>query len=390
MIKNNTRKKKILIVHNKYRNIGGEDISVQKEIEFLKAFNDVKVIFFENKINKIFKQAISFLINSNKESTELFINEYNLFKPDIVYIHNLWFKASLGILKFLKKQNIKVFVKFHNFRYDCTNSFFKFNHLNGNKFCKACGFDSSSTFIFNKYFNDSYIKSMLVILFSKKYIKLLETSNFQILLLTHFHLKYIESKNYKFKNLKIFPNYLEVNHYDKRKENFILYAGRISKEKGVKELIDAFINVKYEKKELYIIGDGPELKTLKNKYKEYNDIKFLGSIENNKVHELIARSKGVVTATKLYEGQPTLLCEASLMNIPSIFPRSGGIEEFFPTNYPFSYNQFNYSQLTKKIKELYSLDDDSSIAIKNQNFIIKKLDQSELRKKFEEIYEKTK
>ena len=41
MVKENIKKKKILIVHNKYRNIGGEDIAVQKEIEFLKTFNDV-------------------------------------------------------------------------------------------------------------------------------------------------------------------------------------------------------------------------------------------------------------------------------------------------------------------------------------------------------------
>lgn len=390
MINNDTKKKKILIVHNKYRNIGGEDIAVQNEIEFLKTFNDVKVIFFENKINKIFKQAISFLINSNNESTKLFINEYNSFKPDIVYIHNLWFKASLGILQFLKKEKIKVFVKFHNFRYDCTNSFFKFNHLNGNKFCKACGFDNSTTFIFNKYFIDSYLKSILVILFSKKYIKILENSNFQILLLTRFHLQHIESKSYKFKNLNVFPNYLEVSHNEKRKEDFILYAGRISNEKGINELINAFINVKYEKKELYIIGDGPELKTLKNKYKNNEDIRFFGAIENNRVHELISKSKGVVTATKLYEGQPTLLCEASLMSIPSIFPRTGGIEEFFPTNYSLTYNQFDYSQLSKKIKEIYSIDDVSSVAQKNQKFIMKKLNQIDLRKKFEQIYEQSK
>ena len=390
MINNDTKKKKILIVHNKYRNIGGEDIAVQNEIEFLKTFNDVKVIFFENKINKIFKQAISFLINSNNESTKLFINEYNSFKPDIVYIHNLWFKASLGILQFLKKEKIKVFVKFHNFRYDCTNSFLKFNHLNGNKFCKACGFDNSTTFIFNKYFIDSYLKSILVILFSKKYIKILENSNFQILLLTRFHLQYIESKSYKFKNLNVFPNYLEVSHNEKRKEDFILYAGRISNEKGINELINAFINVKYEKKELYIIGDGPELKTLKNKYKNNEDIRFFGAIENNRVHELISKSKGVVTATKLYEGQPTLLCEASLMSIPSIFPRTGGIEEFFPTNYSLTYNQFDYSQLSKKIKEIYSIDDVSSVAQKNQKFIMKKLNQIDLRKKFEQIYEQSK
>ena len=88
----------------------------------------------------------------------------------------------------------------------------------------------------------------------------------------------------------------------------------------------------------------------------------MGSIENNRVHELISKSKGVVTATKLYEGQPTLLCEASLMSTPSIFPRSGGIEEFFPSNYPLTYKQFDYSQLSKKIKELYSIDHVSSVA----------------------------
>ena len=389
MVNNNIKKKKILIVHNKYRNIGGEDIAVENEIEFLKTFNDVKVIFFENKINQMLKQTLSFLKNSNNESTNLFINEYNLFNPDIVYIHNLWFKASLGILKFLKKQNIKVFVKFHNFRYDCTSSFFKFKHLNGNKFCKACGFNNTTTIVFNKYFNDSYLKSILVILFSKKYIKLLETSNFQILLLTQFHIEYIESKNYKFKNLNLFPNYIEVNHHDKIKEDFIIYAGRISAEKGIKELIEAFIDVKYEKKELYIVGDGPDLKSLKNKYKDFEDIRFFGVLENNRVHELISKSKGVVTATKLYEGQPTLLCEASLMSIPSIFPKSGGIEEFFPTNYFLTYSQFDYSELSQKIKEIYSIDDISSVGLKNQNFIMKKLNKNDLRKKFEEIYEQS-
>ena len=389
MVKENIKKKKILIVHNKYRNIGGEDIAVQKEIEFLKTFNDVKVIFFENKINKLFKQTTSFLKNSNSESTNLFIDQYNSFNPDIVYVHNLWFKASLGILEFLKKQNTKVFIKFHNFRYDCTSSFSKFKHLNGSEFCKACGFNNTNTIIFNKYFNDSYLKSIFIILFSKKYIKLLESSNFEILLLTNFHRQYIKSKNYNFKNLSVFPNHIDINNDKVKKENFIVYAGRISNEKGIKELINAFINVSYKKKELYIIGDGPELKSLKTQFKDNDDIKFLGVIENNKVHELIAKSKGVVTATKLFEGQPTLLCEASLLSIPSIFPRSGGIEEFFPTNYSLAYSQFDYLELSKKIKQIYSNDDSFSLGLENRKFIQKKLNQNDLRKKFEKIYEKS-
>lgn len=65
---------------------------------------------------------------------------------------------------------------------------------------------------------------------------------------------------------------------------------------------------------------------------------------------MISESKVVVTATKLYEGQPTLLTEASLMAVPSIFPDNGGIKEFFPDNYIFSYSQTDQNNLVEKLK----------------------------------------
>ena len=65
---------------------------------------------------------------------------------------------------------------------------------------------------------------------------------------------------------------------------------------------------------------------------------------------MISASKVVVTATKLYEGQPTLLTEASLMAVPSIFPDNGGIKEFFPDNYIFSYSQTEQNDLVDKLK----------------------------------------
>ena len=42
---------KILVLHNQYRNLGGEDIAVSNEIELLKKHYDVKVLNFSN--NKI-------------------------------------------------------------------------------------------------------------------------------------------------------------------------------------------------------------------------------------------------------------------------------------------------------------------------------------------------
>ena len=64
----------------------------------------------------------------------------------------------------------------------------------------------------------------------------------------------------------------------------------------------------------------------------------------------IKNSRGVVTATKMYEGQPRLLCEASINGIPSLFPDFGGMGEFFPQDYTFKFEQFNYQNLCEKLK----------------------------------------
>ena len=61
-----------------------------------------------------------------------------------------------------------------------------------------------------------------------------------------------------------------------------------------------------------------------------------------------------ITATKLLEGQPRVLLEASSYGVPSIYPNFGGMNEFFPSDYKLSFNQFNYDDLEKKILMLHN------------------------------------
>ena len=68
------------------------------------------------------------------------------FQPDFVYVHNTWFKASLGVFKILKDKNIKTIVKLHNFRYDCTKGYFIKCNTEENETCGKCGRKSISNF----------------------------------------------------------------------------------------------------------------------------------------------------------------------------------------------------------------------------------------------------
>ena len=56
--------KKILVVHNKYRHIGGEDIAVDNEISLLRNYFRVRELYFENDI-EIFFTVFYFLLNRN-------------------------------------------------------------------------------------------------------------------------------------------------------------------------------------------------------------------------------------------------------------------------------------------------------------------------------------
>ena len=149
--------KKILLVHNTYRNTGGEDIAVKNEAKLLKKHFNVEELYFENTINNPFSQFLYFFSNNNLKSKKIIQKKIQEFQPDVIYIHNTWFKASLSVIKESIRSNKKVILKLHNFRYFCTKSFFSKDHFRNENFCNACGLSKSSMGFYNKYFADSFL-----------------------------------------------------------------------------------------------------------------------------------------------------------------------------------------------------------------------------------------
>ena len=376
--------KKLLLIHNSYRQQGGEDIAVINELELLNNNFDVKTIFYENKIKNIF-DILNFFTLSNRSVNKNLIDEINKFQPDIAYVHNTWFKISLGVFKILKKKNIKTLIKIHNFRYHCTQSMNQKVHLDNQSFCQACGLSNLTNNLFNKYFQSSFLKSLYGIYFGKKYLKVIQDEYFSIAVLTKFHKQFLEKKYARRNKVYVIPNYLKENQNNQINENnYFIYAGRLSAEKGIYELIESYLKSDLKENILKIVGDGPELTKLKNKYQNKN-IEFLAQLPNDETIDLIMGSKGVISATKLYEGQPTLLCEASLNGKTSLFPNSGGIKEFLPVNYDFLFNQFDYQDFTNKLNKLNEDDIRNRSSQKAKEFIRAKLDPQILITKFNEI-----
>ena len=344
--------KKILVVNTTYSQFGGEDSNIVDEIKLLQKNFDVEYLEYKNSQKLNFYDFIAFFLGSNYLSNKLLKLKLKEFEPDVVYVHNTWFKANLGIFKILKKSNTKVLVKIHNFRYYCTRHFFIVRHLENQDTCKMCNLSKGKK-ILNKYFQDSYLKSFFVIIYGKKYYKIIKNYGFQILVMTRFQKTILENLGFNSNNINIYFNPINIidSSFNSDSDYFV-YAGRISTEKGTEELIKAFIETKLKNINLKLIGDGKNLENLKDKYNLPN-INFLGELDNNSTMEVIRNSRGVITATKMYEGQPRLLCEASSMKIPAVFPKFGGMSEFYPDGYEFIFEQYDYADLSSKIIQLY-------------------------------------
>ena len=346
---------KILVIHNKYRIFGGEDSNIIDEIEILKKDFQIDYLEFDNSKKLKFLSLLYFFISNNFSSNRLLNNKLKTFQPDFVYIHNTWFTANLGIFNILQKNNVKTFLKIHNFRYECSRYFLSKNHMKNSTQCPMCGYNRKG--FLNKYFTESYIKSFFMILYGKKYFKILLNNNLTILLLNKFHfekmIEYgISAKKVTIAHNPVLVKHQKINIYDPN-SNYIVYAGALSESKGIHQLVDTFDSIQDNNLTLKVVGDGPLKDILVSS--QNKKIEYIGVLDNFKTLELISKSRAVVTFTKMYEGQPRLLNEASALGIPSIYPDFGGISDYFPSNYKLSFKQFDYLNAKEKFLLLNDL-----------------------------------
>ena len=383
--------KKILLIHNRYRNLGGEDIAVASEAEILKKHYDVKEIYFSNMDTSYIKLIILLFSGRNRKSEDVIRKAIIEYSPDLIYIHNTWFNISLDIFKIIQGFNIPIFLKIHNFRYYCTSTLSFKKHLKNEKYCPACGLKNKKTKIFNLYFENSLLKSLLMNRYGLKYFEIIKNSKLKILVLTDFHKRFLNKLGVAENKILVQQNFIPKiqsepsSEKSKEQKKFIVYAGRVSKEKGVEELIKTFLDCDFRDVDLKIIGEGPNQEQLNKKFRNDN-IHFEGLLNNKDVKNIISKSIGVVTATKLYEGQPTLLCEASSLGKISIFPDSGGIKEFFPLKYEYCFVSDDYGDLKQKLLSLVENSNNLEIGRRNKEFIEQLLNENNLLNNFEMIF----
>lgn len=109
-------------------------------------------------------------------------------------------------------------------------------------------------------------------------------------------------------------------------EEYILYFGRLSKEKGIRTLIDAQRKIGCR---LEIVGTGPDEKELKDyvKLAKAEKIVFRGFQTGQELENSIKKSRCVIVPSICYENGPYNVMEAMAWGKPLIVSGCGGLPE---------------------------------------------------------------
>ena len=164
-------------------------------------------------------------------------------------------------------------------------------------------------------------------------------------------------KNFIFSKSKIkFIANSTISHkssISKKRKNFIITAGRLSKQKDIQTLIKAFYLFQKKKRDykLIIMGEGKlkiKLLELCNNLKISNKVIFKNFVKNP--NKLISLSK-VYVCSSLYEGLPNSIIEALNLGTPIISSdcKSGPKEILKNGKYGYLFPTGNYNDLFKKL-----------------------------------------
>ena len=337
--------------------------------------------FHTNKLKKItypFKIIYSF---DAKRKMKKIISD---FKPDIIHLNNINFQLTPSIIDIAYKMKVPIVQTVHDYQMVCPNHFLY--NWKEKKICEKC--IKGSKWNCTKYncIHNSKAKSILGSIEGIIYSKILKSySKVNLYICPSKFLEEELLKNDVFKGKTVsICNFIELNKNSEitKKEDYVLYFGRLAEEKGLIELIEAMKKLPNIK--LKIAGTGPLEKIIKSE----SNIEYVGFKTGDELKELIAKAKFAIYPSVWFENCPLSILEAESYGTPVITANYGGMKELVENNETgILINEINPENLRKNIEELYN--DDNKIRYLSKNCIDKRKKMITLQQytnKLEELY----
>lgn len=245
------------------------------------------------------------------------------FKPDIVHMNNINFQLTPSIIYAVKKRGIPLVQTVHDYQMICPNHLlYSFEE---NKPCTRCIKGSKLNCIKHSCIHGSKVKSILGVVEAWLYKALKTYRKVDLYICPS---RFLENKLKTASDIYEGKTFTIHNFIDKAEnipkiecEPYIVFVGRLSKEKGVELLAEcAKLLPEYKFK---IAGTGPDGEVLKN----IENAELLGFVSGGSLTALMGNAKILLAPSVCFENNPLSILEANSMGVPVVTMNSGGMAE---------------------------------------------------------------
>lgn len=322
-------------VNKPEENIEGIEYISTNQNEALKEKNKIKGALngiYNFKARKEFKSLLKTL---DKETT-------------IIHVHG-WTKAlSSSVFDIAFKMKFKVVLTLHDYFTACPNGgYFNYKtneicHLKPLSMkCIKCNCDSR---------NYGFKLYRIIRQFVQNKIVKLNDKLENVISISEFSEKIIKPTLGKDTKITRIYNPIDIDENAKKidpsKNEYYLYVGRISKEKGVDLFCEAITELEYKG---IVVGDGDEKEKLE---KQYPNIEFTGWKNKDEVKQYMKGARALIFPSRWYETMGMTVIESQLIGVPTIVGSECAATEFVDNkNDGIIYKSGSIKNLKEKILE---------------------------------------
>jgi len=319
---------KILQVHNFYRQAGGEDQVYAAEYELLTRHGHTVTQYTarNDAINGMsgIGAAARTIWNSHtyREVAALLQRE----SPAIVHAHNTFPLLSPSLYYAAAKAHVPVVQTLHNYRLLCpAATLFRNGHV-----CEECvGSALAYKAVVHRCYRNSAAASATtatMLLFHRIAGSWNTKVNTYVALTDFARDKFIEG-GLPAGKIAVKPNFLSADPgVGGGNGNYALFASRLSEEKGVRALLDAWARPG-STIPLKIAGDGPMEGYVRERVARLENVEWLGYCPRERLLDLMRDARLLVFPSLWYEGLPLTFIEAMACGTPVVAAGLGSMNE---------------------------------------------------------------
>ena len=346
---------RILVLHNLYQQAGGEDVQMRAEVELLRqAGHTVRLELVDNdSISGLRAKLETFLTAPyNPVRYDYIVELIREFRPDVVHIHNFFPLFTPAVHEGARAAGVAVVQTLQNYRLFCAGAFF----LREGRVCEKCLHGDRYWGVVHRCYRNSLPGSVAVVRMQNRAFSHHTWEGVdRFIALTEFARAKCVEAGLSADRIAVKPNTLPLDWQAPGEisdtPNRALYVGRLSREKRVDVLLDAWRQL--PDIPLTVVGSGPEEAALKASAPA--GVRFMGALQPQGVRAHMQEAACLIMPSRWYEGLPLTAIEAFSLGLPVICSRIGSLAEIVEhegNGWHFETN--NATELAVRVRNCFS------------------------------------